>query len=230
MIGHLSMGRANSGGPALAALFWSLKPENHGRWVESFARWRDETARLWPATEPALTSLNGPEDFTLARYVQFSIRRPLCGPVVLIGDAAHATSPQLGQGANNALLDSLALCDALERFKELSEAFGRLFTISPASCRLLPGRQRALDAVLSVRFAISGNSSRLGFSSDDDRALSQARDDPHTRGPEDRPLRPYGSTVPGAIRLTICSNDRKCPPWLSSTIVLRDRTSAASRR
>ena len=35
------------------------------------------------------------------------------GRVVAIGDHAHATSPQLGQGANLALVDALTLADAL---------------------------------------------------------------------------------------------------------------------
>jgi len=36
------------------------------------------------------------------------------GPVVFIGDAAHATSPQLGQGANLALVDAWVLASMLE--------------------------------------------------------------------------------------------------------------------
>jgi len=42
--------------------------------------------------------------------------------VVAIGDAAHATSPQLGQGANMALLDAWALALALSTASDLGAA------------------------------------------------------------------------------------------------------------
>ncbi len=43
-------------------------------------------------------------------------------PVVLIGDAAHAMSPQLGQGVNMALLDAWALREALRGQQDIPAA------------------------------------------------------------------------------------------------------------
>lgn len=40
----------------------------------------------------------------------------------MIGDAAHSTSPQLGQGANMALLDAAALANALARSPDIETA------------------------------------------------------------------------------------------------------------
>ena len=40
------------------------------------------------------------------------------------GSAAHATSPQLGQGANNGLLDAVTLSDAIATSSDLPSALG----------------------------------------------------------------------------------------------------------
>ncbi|HLW92629.1 MAG TPA: NAD(P)/FAD-dependent oxidoreductase, partial [Roseiarcus sp.] len=122
MIGLLPLGRASAEAPSLAAFFWSIKPEGFSAWRAGFDHWRSEVARLWPALEPMVAGFAGPGDFTLARYAHFSLRRPFRGPLALIGDAAHATSPQLGQGANNAMLDALALADALGRVRDIGQA------------------------------------------------------------------------------------------------------------
>jgi 2-polyprenyl-6-methoxyphenol hydroxylase-like FAD-dependent oxidoreductase len=122
MIGHLPLGKASHDAPPLIAFFWSLKPEHFAQWSSGFHPWRDQVLRLWPALESIVAGFSGPEEFTLARYAHFSTSRPFRGPLALIGDAAHATSPQLGQGANNALLDALALTDALERFEDIDAA------------------------------------------------------------------------------------------------------------
>ncbi len=125
MLGWLPVGRAEAGGPPLAALFWSIKPGDHAAWAARFDAWRDEAAALWPPLAPVLAALPGPEAFTPATYFHFTAKRPWRGRVVLLGDAAHATSPQLGQGANNALLDALALADALASEADAEAAFAR---------------------------------------------------------------------------------------------------------
>jgi 2-polyprenyl-6-methoxyphenol hydroxylase-like FAD-dependent oxidoreductase len=122
MLGWLPLGRAEAGGPPLAALFWSLKPAGHADWIAGFPAWREAAAALWSPVGPLLSGMAGPEGFTLASYVQATARRPWAGPVVAIGDSAHATSPQLGQGANSGLLDALALADALEKAPALEAA------------------------------------------------------------------------------------------------------------
>ncbi|WP_367614779.1 FAD-dependent oxidoreductase [Plastoroseomonas arctica] len=122
MLGWLPVGQAVTGGPPLAAFFWSLKPSGHADWSRGFDAWRDEVATLWPEMAPVVAALPGPEALTLARYTQYTARTPFRGPLVQLGDSAHATSPQLGQGANAALLDAMALADALERCDEIPAA------------------------------------------------------------------------------------------------------------
>jgi 2-polyprenyl-6-methoxyphenol hydroxylase-like FAD-dependent oxidoreductase len=71
---------------------------------------------LWPAVAPLLEAVRAPGDLTFVSYSDVVVARPYCPDLGLavIGDGAHGTSPQLGQGANLALIDALTLADALK--------------------------------------------------------------------------------------------------------------------
>ena len=110
------------GGARVVSLFWSLAARDHDAWRADFAGWKAEIRALDPRSEPVLAQIRTPEQVTFARYRDVRMRRWHAGRVVTIGDAAHATSPQLGQGANLALLDALALADALAEVPEIDAA------------------------------------------------------------------------------------------------------------
>jgi 2-polyprenyl-6-methoxyphenol hydroxylase-like FAD-dependent oxidoreductase len=61
-----------------------------------------------------LAGITRTDQMTVARYAHGTMARPFSQALVHIGDAAHRASPQLGQGANMALLDAYALTQALQ--------------------------------------------------------------------------------------------------------------------
>jgi 2-polyprenyl-6-methoxyphenol hydroxylase-like FAD-dependent oxidoreductase len=126
MAGILPIGRLQNDPAPLAAFFWSLKCEDLEAWRSA---WRADVARVWPRAAPLLEAITDMDQLTFARYAHFTLPTPFSGNVVHIGDAARATSPQLGQGANMALLDALALARALPQSANLNaclESFARM--------------------------------------------------------------------------------------------------------
>jgi len=122
MIGVLPVGRQTPGGPELASFFWSLKWREHEALrAQGYEAWRDRVLGLWPETAPHLEALGSFEGLSLARYQHHTATTPFGDRLVAIGDAAHSTSPQLGQGANMALLDARALTLAL-RMADVADA------------------------------------------------------------------------------------------------------------
>ncbi|MDE2445384.1 MAG: FAD-dependent monooxygenase [Alphaproteobacteria bacterium] len=123
MIGVLPIGKRFPGDNHHAAFFWSLKSADYTQWqAEGLDRWKSHVAQLWPETQPLLNTILSADQMTMARYDHHTLSLPFGDSLVFIGDSAHSTSPQLGQGANMALLDVMALTGALKTASTLQQA------------------------------------------------------------------------------------------------------------
>jgi 2-polyprenyl-6-methoxyphenol hydroxylase-like FAD-dependent oxidoreductase len=72
-----------------------------------------EIVALCPEAETLVAQIHEPGDMATARYQIVKLKRWARGRLVCIGDAAHSTTPHLGQGVNLALLDAVAISQAL---------------------------------------------------------------------------------------------------------------------
>ncbi|WP_256643863.1 NAD(P)/FAD-dependent oxidoreductase [Stenotrophomonas sp. 9(2022)] len=114
MIGLLPVGTRPGDGTPRLSFFWSLPRADFERWqADGMAPWLEELHALWPQASARFGHLQDAGQLARAVYRDAVMKRWHQGRLVLAGDAAHAMSPQLGQGVNMALLDALALRDAL---------------------------------------------------------------------------------------------------------------------
>jgi salicylate hydroxylase len=143
MVGVLPIGCHGGEPEPQAALFWSLKADALDAWRRAgLAAWKAEVERVWPATAPLLAHIAEPEQLTFASYRHQTLPRPYGRRIAFIGDAAHSTSPQLGQGANMALLDAYALAVALDQAADLGAALSRYAQLRRWHVRLYQAASR----------------------------------------------------------------------------------------
>ena len=116
MAGIMPVGINPATGNQGAALFWSIKLEDAASAVEAgIDKWRAQFNSLWPEAAPFVDQVQSFNDLTLAVYRHRTGVASTNLRIFHVGDAWHCTSPQLGQGANMALVDALALARAVEQ-------------------------------------------------------------------------------------------------------------------
>ncbi|MBL8514346.1 MAG: FAD-dependent monooxygenase, partial [Betaproteobacteria bacterium] len=114
MLGIMPTGQRPGSGAPVVSLFWSLPASELDNWrAAGLAAWKSQVRALAPNVEDVLNAIGQPDALTWAHYADVQLARYHDGNTVVIGDAAHATSPQLGQGTNMALLDALMLTRCL---------------------------------------------------------------------------------------------------------------------
>jgi 2-polyprenyl-6-methoxyphenol hydroxylase-like FAD-dependent oxidoreductase len=140
MAGVLPVGRRSPAAALKATFFWSLRGRDHGDWLaRPLAEWKAEVLALWPECAPLLDQITDHRQLVFARYAHRTLRRPVSGRIAHLGDSYHATSPQLGQGANMALLDAMALAVALREETEVPAALSSYAALRRWHVRIYQG-------------------------------------------------------------------------------------------
>jgi len=180
MAGVLPIGTRPDLGAPEVAFFWSLKAEDYSTWAATpLDDWKAEVLRLWPDLAGLLARITAREQLTFARYAHRTLPRPTAPRMIAIGDAWHSASPQLGQGANMALLDAWSLARGLAEGRTLDEKLRlavswrwdhvwlyqwvtKLFTpLYQSESRFLPSLRDGVLAPLSRRWPARGIQAQL---------------------------------------------------------------------
>ncbi len=104
-------------------VFWSLPVAKFAEWeFHGLGNWRSHVHELWPEVADMLLQIQHPDEMAKASYRDVVMKRYFADRVVMLGDHAHGMSPQLGQGANMALLDAKALANEIAQQSNLASA------------------------------------------------------------------------------------------------------------
>ncbi|MBX9856994.1 MAG: FAD-dependent monooxygenase [Gemmatimonadaceae bacterium] len=103
----------------------------------------DAFRRAWQRAFAPSAALLAPlqrfDELLVHEVIRVTCRQWHDGRLVLVGDAAHAMAPNLGQGGNSALVDAVVLMESLRNAKDLPEALAQY------TARRRPAVQRVAD-------------------------------------------------------------------------------------
>ncbi len=117
MVGIMPSGTRPGDATDSATIFWSLPADGLETWrAAGLEVWLDDVEALWPEAMPIFSQITDADQMTFARYTHGTLASTTAPGFAIIGDAAHRASPQLGQGANMAMLDAMALATAVDLF------------------------------------------------------------------------------------------------------------------
>ena len=143
----LALGAPMGDGRSYVALSASGGPLRRALAEGDLPTLRALAVRMLPEAGAALARVGEFGDLLITPVVTVTCERWHDGGTVLLGDAAHAMPPHLGQGANSALLDAYVLAEELVRGQAQEAAVARY------ACRRRPAMARTQRMVRTAMFA-----------------------------------------------------------------------------
>jgi salicylate hydroxylase len=121
MAGIMPVGINPATGNQGAAIFWSVKPQETDAMLDrGIQHWHGAFQELWPQAEAFVEQVKSTDALALAVYRHRTGAAVTRTRIFHIGDSWHCTSPQLGQGANMALIDAWAISVAIAQAETLA--------------------------------------------------------------------------------------------------------------
>ncbi|HMO18383.1 MAG TPA: NAD(P)/FAD-dependent oxidoreductase [Oligoflexia bacterium] len=133
----------------LCSFFWGIRRNEKERiWQIGLDSWKEEVLSIAPMVKDILDTITSLDQLTYASYRHARITPYFRNRVIFIGDAAHASSPHLGQGVNLALEDAECLALSISQGGTVEQCFNRF-----EQARATPTRYYSmLTAILSPFF------------------------------------------------------------------------------
>ncbi len=99
------------------SLFWSIRLDQVEAWKHSnIDQWKQQILHLAPQAETYLEQIHDHHQIPVATYHDVTMKQWHGNRIAILGDAAHALSPQLGQGVNLALMDAVELSHCISEY------------------------------------------------------------------------------------------------------------------
>lgn len=129
MIGILPIGKKPDCDDNHVAFFWSIPAHKYQDWKDQgLEAWKQDVLNIWPEIKPFVDQFQQQSDLTFASYGDIVMKQWHGDKIAFIGDAAHCSSPQLGQGANMGFIDALTLAKALAEKPTIDAALAHYST------------------------------------------------------------------------------------------------------
>jgi 2-polyprenyl-6-methoxyphenol hydroxylase-like FAD-dependent oxidoreductase len=164
MLGVLPTGATLDDPARLVSVFWSVElARADAVRAAGIDAYKSAMLEMNPAVAPLVEQITSFEQVALARYMDVRMRPWHRGSVVFIGDSAHATSPQLGQGVNLALVDALALSECVASYADLPSALSKYYQLRRRQLSYYQFTTRWLTPFFQSRSRVLGWARDLAF-------------------------------------------------------------------